>query len=341
MKWWFLLPLAAAAGFFISYLSGYAVIPWMHKLKFGQTILDIGPRWHKNKQGTPTMGGIMFMAGSIGAFILALITDKLSGGGILEEGVFNPSEMKIKLTGGILMAVGYAIVGFADDYVKVVKKRNKGLTIMQKSLAQILIITAYLTTLYNAGFTYIQVPFYGTVKTGMFFWILGVAVMYCTVNAANFTDGVDGLCGSVTLVMAISFTVIAIMRNMFGLSVLTAALAGSLAGYLIWNWNPSKIIMGDLGSHYLGGMVVAVSYTLDAPWLILMVGAVYVFEFVTDVMQIGYFRLTHGKRIFKMAPIHHHFEMSGWSEKKIVYVFTSAGIIGGAAAVALVYLGLK
>ncbi len=344
--------LAAAISFGISFGLGYVVIPFLHKLKFGQTILDIGPKWHKNKQGTPTMGGILFILGTVIAFAVVVLIDRLMGGDIIASvtgGTANvlpqvagvaAASNKVKVWAGLVMALGFAFIGFLDDYIKVVKKRNMGLTIVQKSVLQIVLMVGYILTLYindPTGATFI--PFIGMVETKLFFWVIGFIVIYATTNAVNFTDGVDGLCGSVTLTAAISFIVIAALRNCFGISLMAAALLGGLAGYLIWNWHPAKVMMGDLGSMFLGGLIVAFSYAVDCPIIILLVGIIYVAEFGSDVLQIGYFKLTHGKRIFKMAPIHHHFEMCGWKEVKIVKIFSLVNLIGGIAAILLVYFG--
>lgn len=168
-----------------------------------------------------------------------------------------------------------------------------------------------------------------------------MGVIYLTVNAVNFTDGVDGLCGSVTASAALAFVVIATLKGFFGVGILASCLAGGCIGYLIWNWHPSKVMMGDTGSMFLGGMVVALAYAIDCPLIILFLGIIYVIEMLSDLIQIGYFKATHGKRIFKMAPIHHHFEMCGWKEVKIVIVFTLINIIGSIIGVALFYYGAK
>ncbi len=333
---------AAAISFGIAFGLGYIVIPFLHKLKFGQTILDIGPKWHKNKQGTPTMGGILFILGTVISFVAVVLIDKLMGGDIIGSSVISTlsGSNKIKVWGGLLMALGFAFIGFLDDYIKVVKKRNLGLTIAQKTVLQVLLMVGYILTLYindPTGATFI--PFVGMVETKIFFWVIGFVVIYATTNAVNFTDGIDGLCGSVTLTAAISFIAIAALRNCLGISLLAAALAGGLVGYLIWNWHPAKVMMGDLGSMFLGGLIVAFAYAVDCPIIILLTGIIYVAEFGSDVLQIGYFKLTHGKRIFKMAPIHHHFEMCGWKEVKIVKIFTLVNLIGGVIAVLVMYLG--
>lgn len=331
---------AAVVAFGISFGLGYVVIPFLHKLKFGQTILEIGPKWHKNKQGTPTMGGILFIIGTVVAFGVVVLIDKLLGGDIIGVNEILEKSMNIKVWGGLLMALGFAFIGFLDDYIKVVKKRNMGLTILQKTVLQIVLMVGYLLTLYiNDPTGSMFIPFIGMIETKIFFWAIGIAVIYCTTNAVNFTDGIDGLCGSVTFTAAISFIVVGALRNCLGVSLLAAALAGGLIGYLIWNWHPAKVMMGDLGSMFLGGMVVALSYAIDCPFIILLIGIIYVAEFGSDIIQIGYFKLTHGKRIFKMAPIHHHFEMCGWKEVKIVKIFSVVNLLGGIAAILLVYFG--
>lgn len=335
------LAVVAVASFLISFGLGFAVIPWLKKLKFGQNILlEDGPVWHKSKQGTPTMGGIMFIVSTVLSVTAVLITDKILGGNLFAGETAVPEKMKVKLVSAVILALGFGIIGFADDYIKVVKKRNLGLTIMQKSVAQLVLMIGYLVTLYINGLTYMKIPFVGAVELKWFFWIFGIAVIYGTVNAVNFTDGVDGLCASVTAVTAIAFTVAALMSKFFGISLLSAGLLGGCLGYLIWNHYPSKVMMGDTGALFLGGLVAGLAYAIDCPLILLLFGLLYVIEAMSDVLQIGYFKATHGKRIFKMAPIHHHFEMSGWKEKKIVAVFTLVNLIGCALGLVIYYYGV-
>ena len=307
------LIMGAAAAALVTALLGLAIIPWLRKLHFGQTILEIGPKWHEKKQGTPTMGGLMFIFGTIAAVAVTVITDKLLGGDIVDSSATGASiiELYTKFYSGIIFALSVALIGFADDYIKVVKKRNLGLTEKQKTV----------------------------LRMGVFFWIFGFVVIYAAINAVNFTDGIDGLCSSVTITFGLSMCVIAYMHKFFGVSLMASVLIGGCAGFLVWNHNPAKVFMGDTGSMFLGGMVVAIAYALNCPLILLLTGIIYVIEGASDVLQIGYFKITHGKRIFKMAPIHHHFEMSGWSEKKIVAVFSIVNAIGGAAAIALMYFG--
>ena len=331
-----LMVIAAVVAFAGTAVLGKFMIPWLHKLKFGQTILDIGPSWHKNKQGTPTMGGITFIISICLACILGLVMNAGADNFLALSG-----ETQTKLWAGLIMALLFGLIGFADDYIKVVKKRNLGLTIVQKTVVQVLVCAGYLVSLYLSmgKDPYMVLPFLGNVRLGIWFWVLGVCVLYGAINAVNFTDGIDGLCSSVTVTCALGFIVVAVLNKVFGMGILASALIGGCAGFLVWNRHPAKVFMGDTGSMFLGGMVVALAYAIDAPWILLFLGLIYVVEALSDVLQIGYFKLTHGKRIFKMAPIHHHFEMSGWSENKIVTVFSVVNLIGCAIGIALVYFG--
>lgn len=335
----FAVILAAVIAFAITVFLGFPLIPWLHKLKFGQTILDIGPGWHKKKQGTPTMGGVMFIIAIIGSVVVVSVTDRIMGGDLIGGNNMMKSTFYTRFWSGLLMASGFALVGFIDDYIKVVRKRNLGLTVIQKTLVQTALCFTYLLSMYLTGDNTMFIPFVGYVSMGWFYWIFGICVIYGSVNAVNFTDGIDGLCSSVTITVSIAFIIIAFMRNNMGAGLLSSALLGGCAGFLVWNRNPAKIFMGDTGSMFLGGIVVAVSYVLECPLILLLVGIVYVIEALSDVVQIGYFKLTNGKRIFKMAPVHHHFEMSGWSEKKIVAVFSAVNVLGGIAGIAAMYFG--
>lgn len=334
------LAFATILSFAIAFLLGFALIPWLRKLKFGQTILEDGPIWHKSKQGTPIMGGLMFIISTVVTVIVVLLTDYLMGGNLFAGESIIPNQQKVKLVAGVFLALGFGLVGFADDYIKVVKKRNLGLTIIQKTVAQLAIIFSYLASLYFNGLTFMKIPFVGAVDLKWFFWIFGLCVIYGAVNAVNFTDGIDGLCASVTSVTAIAFCIAALMVKFTGISVLAAALAGGCLGYLIWNYYPSKVMMGDTGSMFLGGMVVALAYAIDCPIILVLFGIIYVIEAMSDVLQIGYFKATGGKRIFKMAPIHHHFEMCGWKERKIVTIFSIVNMLGCAVGLAIYYFGI-
>lgn len=341
MQIWLAIVLSIVIGFGVSFGLGYVLIPFLHKLKFGQTILDIGPSWHKKKQGTPTMGGFLFILGTAVSLAVVLATDKLMGGSLLTLGTDKPAGvLYTKVFAGLLMAVGFGFIGFIDDYIKVVKKQNLGLTELQKTVLELMVSVVYLFTLYKfAGVNYMFIPYYGALHSTALFWIVGVAALYCTVNAVNFLDGVDGLCASVTSLVCVAFAVAAVLRQFTGLSVVACAVAGSLAGYLIWNWNPSRVMMGDVGSLFLGGVVCALAYAIDTPWIILLIGIIYVAEFGSDILQVAYIKTHHGKKLFRMAPIHHHYEMGGWSEKKICVVFSLVTLLGSAAAIALLWFG--
>lgn len=333
--------MAGVIGLAVTGVAGFAMIPWLRKLKFGQTILDIGPKWHKSKQGTPTMGGLMMVLGVVSALVVTVITDKIMGGDIVASGSMVKTEQYTKLWSGLIMALSFGLIGFADDYIKAVMHRNLGLTIKQKTVAQLAVAFVYLLSISKGmgGLTYMFIPFVGMVHMNLYYWFFGLVIIYATVNAVNFTDGIDGLCSSATLITSLTLGVVAALKGFFGFSMMSGALAGACLGFFLWNKNPAKVFMGDTGSLFLGGMLVAIAYGINCPLILLPAGLVFVVEGASDVLQIVYYRISGGKRIFKMAPIHHHFEMCGWSEKKIVAVFGAVNILGGAAAYALMKFG--
>lgn len=306
------------AAFLLSSVIGVWLIPFLHKLHYGQTILDIGPAWHKSKQGTPTMGGIMFIIGSILACAAGWCTIAFSAQGLVDAS----SHGTFYLVGGFLMALGFGVIGFLDDYIKVVKKRNLGLKAWQKSAAQLLVAVIYLIAeRIFAPNDLLWIPFAGEFSIGWFYYPLMLFIIIGAVNAVNLTDGVDGLAASVTMVAAMGFMLIAAIQSFTQMDLMAAALAGGCLGFLVWNFHPAKVFMGDTGSMFLGGMVVALAFGLRKPVLLLFIGIVYVVETMSDIIQIGSVKLT-GKRVFKMAPIHHHFELCGWSETRVVAVFS-------------------
>ena len=249
--------------------------------------------------------------------------------------------MQTKLLGGFLMAVGFGGVGFIDDYIKVVKKRNLGLNEKQKLILQFLVAGAYLLSLYLSGGSSVTlIPFLGGVDLGIFYWVISLLGIVGMVNAVNFTDGIDGLNASVTFFASLIFMVIAGILGANGMGILAAATAGGCLGFLIWNFNPAKVFMGDTGSLFLGGMVCALGFGLNLPVLILPIGIIYIVEILSVVLQVTYFKATGGKRLFKMSPIHHHFEMCGWSEGKICAVFSLVTLLFGAFSVAAAWFGL-
>lgn len=317
----------------ITGLLGYFTVPFLHKIKFGQTIREVGPSWHKNKQGTPTMGGIMFIIGSSVAAVICIAFLWLNGGA-------ETQLMLVKVVAGALMAVGFGIVGFLDDYISIKKHRNLGLTEIQKLILQFIIVGAYLLSVALAGgTTETVIPFLGSVDLGFFYYILAAVFIVGMVNAVNFTDGIDGLNTSVTLVVALVFSVIAMLLNRVGLSLYAAAIVGAMIGFLFWNANPAKVFMGDTGSLFLGGAVCALAFGVDMPILLILIGIIYIVEILSVVLQVTYFKISHGKRIFKMAPIHHHFEMCGWNENKICFVFSGVTLLAGIIGVLLAVFG--
>ena len=317
----------------ITGLLGYFLVPFLHKIKFGQTIREVGPSWHKNKQGTPTMGGIMFIIGSSVAAVICIAFLWLNGGA-------ETQLMLVKVTAGALMAVGFGIVGFLDDYISIKKHRNLGLTEIQKLILQFIIVGAYLLSVALAGgTTETVIPFLGSVDLGFFYYILAAVFIVGMVNAVNFTDGIDGLNTSVTLVVALVFSVIAMLLNRVGLSLYAAAIVGAMIGFLFWNANPAKVFMGDTGSLFLGGAVCALAFGVNMPILLILIGIIYIVEILSVVLQVTYFKISHGKRIFKMAPIHHHFEMCGWNENKICFVFSGVTLLAGIIGVLLAVFG--
>ncbi len=328
---------SAILSFGITLLLGFAVIPYLHKLKFGQTILDIGPVWHKNKQGTPTMGGIMFIIGVIASVIISVIignfiSDEIAADVKLEYRI-------VPLVAGIGLAIGMTLIGFIDDYIKVVKKRNLGLTAKQKTMMQLVISAAYLFSMYLGGMTYTKIPFIGVVDItkgfGLLFWPIAVMFIYGFTNAVNLTDGVDGLASSVTTVVAAFFIVASVIFTQYRLCTVAAtAFLGGCLGFLMWNKHPAKVFMGDTGSMFLGGMAVALSFMVEMPIILMLAGIVYFWEAISVVIQVAYYKRTK-KRIFKMTPIHHHYEMSGWSENKICLVFSVVAVVGCVVALLL------
>lgn len=327
---------AAAIAFAVTGLLGKWMVPFLHKINFGQTIREEGPKWHQKKSGTPTMGGFMFIVGIFVSAALCLFLFYKNSGQ-------NPTDMNlhVKLIGGMLMALGFGGVGFLDDYIKVVKKRNLGLNERQKLILQFLVAGGYLASLYLSGASGVTlIPFFGGVDLGIAYWVLALLGIVAMVNAVNFTDGIDGLNASVTFFVSLAFMVIAGIVGINGMSILSAACAGGCLGFLIWNFNPAKVFMGDTGSLFLGGMVCALAFGLNMPVLLLPAGIIYICEIASVVLQVTYFKATHGKRLFKMSPIHHHFEMCGWSEVKICTVFSVVTLLFGALGAAAVWFGL-
>ncbi len=325
----FLPVITAGVAFAVTALLGFIVIPFLRKLKFGQTILEIGPKWHKDKQGTPTMGGIMMVMGILAAFCVTLGISIAVKGNFSNE-LKDSSRLSFTVA-GIGMALCMGAIGFFDDYIKVVKKRNLGLTAKQKTFLQLAVSAAYLVCLSIGGMKTTYIPFVGDVNIssgiGLIFWPVALMFIYGFTNAVNLTDGLDGLASSVTLVVACAFMLVAGYLKIFSVNIIAAALAGACAGFIVWNAKPAKVFMGDTGSMFLGGMVVAVSFGIGRPVLLILAGCLYFIEALSVMIQVAYFKKTK-KRLFKMAPLHHHFEMSGWSEQAVVLLFSGISFIG-------------
>lgn len=334
MPFWINL-VVSIVSFAVAASFGLILIPYLRKLKAGSHILDIGPAWHKAKEGTPLMGGFMFIASTLVSTAIgyALIS-AYRNANMLEA----PEKPWQGLVLGLVCALGFSAVGFVDDYIKVVKKRNQGFNIRAKSIWQAVVVVVYLIGYYfvSDNDTMVEFPFLGALDLGWFYYILMAAAIYFVVNSVNFTDGVDGLCGSVTVVYAAVFGIIFVLLNDWEYSVLSIALAGGCLGFLVWNLHPAKVFMGDTGSMFLGGLVVALGMQSGLELLIPIVGIIYIVEGLSDVIQIASFKIRK-KRVFKMAPIHHHFELCGWSEYKIVFVFGGVSILAGILGIVWAY----
>lgn len=334
----FLFLMAALVAFAVTAVLGWWLIPFLHKLKFGQNIREVGPSWHKNKEGTPTMGGILFIAG-VAAAVCSCVPVYYR-----QNGAETPL-MQVKIFAGLAMALAYGAIGFMDDYISIKKKRNLGLNERQKLILQFLVAGAYFLTLYLAGEdTATTVPFLGQADLGLLYYPLAAILLVGLTNAVNFTDGIDGLNSTVSFFALMALALCAGALSMASMAAMGVAAAAACVGFLIWNFHPAKVFMGDTGSLFLGGMVGALAFGLDMPILLLPAGLVYWLEIVSVVLQVAYFKHTkrkykEGRRLFKMSPIHHHFEMCGWSEVKICAVFGTASLLGGALALCCALFG--
>ena len=307
---------AFVVAFALTAVLGTPVIRFLKKLKFGQKILEDGPTWHMNKQYTPTMGGIMFIAGLVGALCACL------------PAIWAAADLRPVLIFALSLIFG--LIGMVDDYTKIKKKQNQGLTPLQKLLLQIAAAALFVTVLRSMGYItgHVYIPFVNVLWQVPWFLYLPCAIFVIVgaVNAVNLTDGIDGLAASVTAVVALFFSGVFLALGDSS-AVFSAGLLGALLGFLIYNKNPARVFMGDTGSLFLGGAVCGMAFACDLPLILVPVGIIYIAETLSDIIQVTNFKMTHGKRIFKMAPLHHHFEMCGWSEKKIVFVFTAITLV--------------
>jgi len=308
----YIIPLGIA--FAVSIILAPVIIPFLRRLKFGQSIRDIGPSWHKGKSGTPTMGGVIFIVGVVAASLIL---------------VREPSTLIV-----VAAAAAFGVIGFIDDYIKVVLKRNLGLTSLQKLIMQIAVSVGFVVALTSMDLlpTSITIPFSAyRWELGWLFIPFSVFVMVGFSNAVNLTDGLDGLASLVTAVVSLFFAIAAHVIGKAEIAMFCIALTGGCLGFYLFNRYPAKVFMGDTGSLFLGGALAAAAIVLEMPLILVIAGIIYVVETLSVMMQVTSFKLT-GKRIFKMSPIHHHFEMVGWSEKKIVAIFSIVSVIACAVA---------
>ena len=315
---------AAVVAFVISAVIGKFLVPALRRWKAGQSIKEDGPTWHMSKQGTPTMGGLMFILATI---IVVLVVNGLA--------ILSGDWTSVIV---LVFALVYGAIGFLDDYAKIKKKENTGLTAGQKFLLQLAAAILFIVLLRKCGILSpnLYVPFFGVELhlPWVVYLIFAVLVITGTVNAVNITDGLDGLSSSVTLPVCAFFAaafgwawVKWQQSGTAGMAVFAAALFGGLVGFLVYNHYPAKVFMGDTGSLFLGGAVCGMAFALDMPLILILVGIIYIIETLSDIIQVTYFKATHGKRIFRMAPLHHHLEMGGWNEKKVVFVFASISLV--------------
>lgn len=300
------------------------LIPKLRSMKMGQKILDIGPRWHKSKEGTPTMGGIAFAVPVTVVTAAALALAPTLG--------INVPTAPVLLT--LLLAVGNGVIGVIDDLTKFRKKQNEGLTAPQKYALQLAMGGAFLALLrlYGTPDTTVSVPFTDIhLELGWFYYVFALIFITGIINSVNLTDGIDGLASSVTFVVAAFLSVLGFTYANNGAVLLGGVTVGATLGFLVYNFYPARVFMGDTGSLFLGGIVAGAAFVIDSPLCIAIAGIIYICEAMSDIIQVGVYKLTH-KRVFRMAPIHHHFEKCGWSEKKIVFVFSAVTLIASAIA---------
>lgn len=319
---------ALVSTFVLSAVFARLLIPKLKSMKMGQKILDIGPRWHKSKEGTPTMGGLSFLLSSVIVFAAAVVIMLIS----------DNTEGLSRFSAVLLFAVANGAIGIVDDLTKFKNRRNEGLTATQKYLLQLISAGLFLAFLKFTGqiTTELVIPFAGvSVPLGIFYYVLSILLITGVVNSVNLTDGIDGLASSVTLAVGGFFAVAAFTVGSVSAVLLSGIMMGACLGFLIYNFYPARVFMGDTGSLFLGGLAVGAAYMINNPLIIVIVGIIYIAEAASVIIQVGVYKLTK-KRVFKMAPIHHHFEKCGWSELKIVGVFSLVTVIAGIIA----YFGL-
>ena len=313
----------------IAILLGKILIPFLKSKKMGQKILDIGPRWHKSKEGTPYMGGLLFISGTLAALLVFGFTVKRKDGAGGFADIYT-----------YIMAFCCAAIGFIDDFAKNRKKRNDGLTAVQKLALQFPVAIIYTVIMKISGVitTELYIPFINkNFDIGIIYYVFLVLGIVYIMNSVNLHDGIDGLCGTVTSIIMIMFIIIFYIEGNNPGLILTGASLGGIIGFLYYNFYPAKIIMGDTGSLYLGGLVTGLAIWLKIPLLLVIFGIIYIIESLSVMIQVTSFKLT-GKRVFKMSPIHHHFELCGWSEIKIVAVAAAITVVMSAVTVVCMIL---
>lgn len=318
------LTIALVMAFITAVIVGRFYVPWLKKIKAGQEIKENGPTWHMSKSGTPTMGGVIF----ISACTLVCLT---VGFDSMRSGDFTHIFV-------LLFALVFGAIGFLDDWEKLRKKQNLGLSAKAKFLLQLVAALVFVLLLRRMGYisTHLYIPFRNTEVyiPEVIYFILAAFIIVGTVNAVNITDGVDGLASGTSIPVCLFFAAVSFLwgDKYMALGIFASALLGGLMGFLVYNFNPAKVFMGDTGSLFLGGAIAALAFAYDMPLILITLGIIYIIETLSDIIQVTYFKLTHGKRVFKMAPFHHHLEMGGWTgkkwkEKELFALFTSISLV--------------
>ena len=328
------LMLALVMAFIVAVIVGRFYIPWLRRMKAGQEIRQDGPTWHMSKAGTPTMGGVIFITGC--TFVCLTV-----GFESMRQGDYTHIFV-------LLFALVFGAIGFLDDWEKLRKKQNLGLSAKAKFLLQLVAALAFVLLLRKLGYisTHLYIPFWNVevhIPDALYF-ILAAFIIVGTVNAVNITDGVDGLASGTSLPVFFFYVTVAFLwgERYLPLGIFSSAILGGLLGFLVYNFNPAKVFMGDTGSLFLGGAIAALAFAYDMPLILITLGIVFIWETMSDIIQVTYFKLTHGKRVFKMAPFHHHLEMGGWTgkkwkEKELFWLFTGVSLIFAIISFAGVY----
>jgi phospho-N-acetylmuramoyl-pentapeptide-transferase len=308
--------IAIVASFVLTALLARVIIPILKSKKMGQYIKDIGPRWHKSKEGTPTMGGITFIGAILVLALVALL--------------INPKD-HVSVLLILLLGVLNGVIGFIDDYQKLIKKNNDGLNEKQKTILQVLAAGMYLFVMRVCGLidTKLEIPFSNIeIELGIVYYLFAILLIWVMVNSVNITDGIDGLASTVTFFVSIFFAVVSFYFANRATGLVSGLLIGGMIGFLVYNLNPARVFMGDTGSLFLGGVITALAFALNEPLVVVICGLLYIAELATSALQVVVFKLSgRKKRLFKMAPYHHHLEQCGWSENKIVAVFSAITIV--------------